>query len=95
AAVQGGLPYIPTGSATGIPTTPGVTESAISDCATLQGLAPRLGYGYSDGVPTSVKGNPLPNSPEFTVSLGADERHRRAMEARAPLSLARGEETLR
>lgn len=80
AALQGflasnGVPYVPTGSATGIPTTPGVADSAISSCAGLQAIAPAFGYGYSDGIETSVEGNPLPNSPEFTVSLGAEYTH--------------------
>ncbi len=80
AAFQGFLgansvPYIPTGAATGIPTTPGVTDSAISSCAALQQIAPSFGYGYSDGIVTNVDGNPLPNSPEFTVSLGAEYTH--------------------
>ena len=69
------VPYIPTGAATGIPTTPGVTDAAISSCAGLQAIAPAFGYGYLDGVETSVEGNPLPNSPEFTVSLGAEYTH--------------------
>jgi outer membrane receptor protein involved in Fe transport len=80
AALQGVLaanavPYIPTGAATGLPTTPGVTDSAISSCAGMQAIAPAFGYGYSDGVETSVEGNQLPNSPEFTVTLGAEYTH--------------------
>ncbi|MDZ7670468.1 MAG: TonB-dependent receptor [Gammaproteobacteria bacterium] len=80
AAFQGFLaanevPYIPTGAATGIPTTPGVTDSAISSCAALSQIAPGFGYSFSDGVPTNVDGNQLPNSPEFTVSLGAEYTH--------------------
>lgn len=69
------VPYIPTGAATGIPTTPGVTDSAISSCAAMQAFAPAFGYGYIDGVETNVEGNELPNSPELTVSLGAEYTH--------------------
>jgi outer membrane receptor protein involved in Fe transport len=69
------VPYVPTGAATGIPTTPGVTDSAISSCAGMAAIAPAFGYGYTDGIATNVDGNPLPNSPEFTVSLGAEYTH--------------------
>lgn len=80
AALQGtlaanGVPYIPTGAATGIPTTPGVTDSAFSSCAGLAAIAPAFGYGYSDGIVTDVGGNSLPNSPEITVSLGGEYTH--------------------
>lgn len=80
AALQGalsanGVPYIPTGAASGLPTTPGVTDSAFSSCAALQAFAPAFGYGYSDGISTDVGGNSLPNSPEITVSLGAEYTH--------------------
>jgi len=76
AAFQGalsanGIPYIPTGAATGLPTTPGVTDSAFSSCAAMQQVAPAFGYGYSDGIETNVEGNELPNAPEITVNLGA------------------------
>ncbi|MEM9742016.1 MAG: TonB-dependent receptor [Pseudomonadota bacterium] len=70
-----GIPYIPTGAATGIPTTPGVTDSAFSSCAGLQAVAPAFGYDYLDGIEQDITGNPLPQSPEFQVSLGAEYTH--------------------
>lgn len=80
AALQGtlagaGIPYIPTGAATGIPTTPGVSDSAFSSCAGLAAIAPAFGYTFADGIEQDLTGNPLPNSPEFQVSLGAQYTH--------------------
>ncbi|MEM9742017.1 MAG: TonB-dependent receptor [Pseudomonadota bacterium] len=80
AAFQGalagaGIPYIPTGSATGIPTTPGVSDSGFSACAGLQAIAPAFGYGFQEGIERDLAGNPLPNSPELQISLGAEYTH--------------------
>ncbi|MBT4160375.1 MAG: TonB-dependent receptor [Gammaproteobacteria bacterium] len=67
-----GLPYLATGAAggLGIPATPGVSDSAFSVCSALVGLAPALGYVYSDSITTNLKGNEIQNSPEMTISLG-------------------------
>jgi outer membrane receptor protein involved in Fe transport len=80
-AVQGaGAPYFPTGEDLGpfglnpgtvIPETPGVTDSAFSACAAIQGFGPAFGYGYLDSVSLDLDGNELLNAPEWTVSLGA------------------------
>ncbi|MEQ8486106.1 MAG: TonB-dependent receptor [Pseudomonadales bacterium] len=78
-----GAPYIPTGrdlSGFGfpggqIPATPGVSDSAFSSCEAMAGLAPLFGYEYLDSVQTDLKGNKLIQSPELTVSLGAQYTH--------------------
>lgn len=73
ATIQGaGAPYIATGPAgtLGIPSTPGVVDSAFTSCAAIQAIGPAFGYGYLDSVSTNLDGNQLLNSPELTVSLG-------------------------
>lgn len=68
------VPYIATGPAgvLGIPATPGVVDSAFTVCAAMQGFAPFFGYTYLDSVPINLKGNELLQSPEITLSLGAE-----------------------
>ena len=63
------VPYVPSTAVSGA-NAPGAADSAFSSCAGLQALAPALGYEYRDGIEVNLKGNSLPNSPEFTVSLG-------------------------
>jgi outer membrane receptor protein involved in Fe transport len=73
-----GAPYLATGRDLGgfsIPSTPGVSDSAFSSCAALQAIAPAFGYTYLDSVATDLKGNELIQSPEWTVSLGAQYTH--------------------
>ena len=45
------------------------------DYTGLQALAPALGYAYRDRIEVNLKGNSLPNSPQFTVSLGGQYTH--------------------
>jgi len=69
-----GAPYLATGRDLGgfrIPATPGVTDSAFSSCAAMQGIAPLFGYTYLDSVQTDLKGNELLQAPQWTLSLGA------------------------
>ncbi len=65
-----GLPYIPA-------QTEGIANAAFSSCdglaATFAGAG--LPYTVSDGVPADLEGNQLQNSPEWTVSLGAQYTH--------------------
>ena len=68
------IPYIPSTAVSGA-NAPGVADSAFSACAGLQALAPALGYAYRDGIEVNLKGNSLPNSPQFTVSLGGQYTH--------------------
>ncbi len=83
--VQGaGAPYLPTGRDLGgfggppgttIPTTPGVTDSAFTSCAAAAAIAPLFGYGYLDSVQIDLNGNELIQSPQLTISLGAQYTH--------------------
>ena len=83
AAGGAGVPYIPTGRDLTefgfpggvIPATPGVSDSAFSSCAAMEAIAPLFGYSYLDSVTTNLKGNRLIQSPEFTISLGAQYSH--------------------
>ena len=89
AAVQLGLPftsYVPTGVDLGpafgnaqLPRTPGVTDSAITSCAAMEAaLAGGDFAGYEflpSGQGTNLQGNQLINSPEVTVTLGAQYTH--------------------
>jgi len=75
AAAANDVPYIPTGPASGLPATPGVSDSAFSACAGMAALAPAFGYEYLDSVTTNLDGNELQGSPQWTVSLGAQYTH--------------------
>jgi len=87
AALAGaGAPYLPTGRDLGpytgglleglvIPATPGVVDSAVTSCAAMAAIAPLFGYEYLDSVTVNLKGNEILNSPEWTVSLGAQYTH--------------------
>ena len=87
AAVAGvGGFYLPTGVDLGpafgnaqLPTTPGVTDSAIASCAALEAvIASGLFPGYEffgSGIETNLEGNELPSAPEWQVSLGAQYTH--------------------
>ncbi len=84
-----GAPYLPTGTDLGpfnpalagaaLPSTPGVTDSAISSCAAIQGvLASGLFPGYEylpSGAEVNLDGNELLNAPEMTFSIGAQYTH--------------------
>jgi iron complex outermembrane recepter protein len=78
-----GAPYLPTGRdltefgfpGGTIPSTPGVADSAFSSCAAMEGIGPAFGYGFLESVPTNLRGNSLIQSPEWTVSLGAQYSH--------------------
>ena len=81
ATVQGaGAPYFPTGRDLGgfggppgavIPATPGTSDSAVTACGAIAAIGPLFGYGYLDSVQIDLKGNELLNSPEWTITLGA------------------------
>lgn len=73
-----GIPYFATGDAGGnmFPETPGVTDSALTSCAAMEGIVGAYGYEWLEGgVTTNLEGNELLNSPEWTVSLGAQYTH--------------------
>lgn len=73
-----GVPLPAFGGAT-LPATPGVTDSAITSCAAVEGvLASGLFPGYEffpSGVETNLQGNDLPSTPEMTINLGAQYTH--------------------
>jgi iron complex outermembrane receptor protein len=74
AAVSSVAPYLQTGAdgGLGIPATPGISDSAFSACAAIAGFGPAFGYNYLDSVGLNLEGNELLQSPEMTVSLGAE-----------------------
>ncbi len=70
-----GEPYLPAGAPPGgIPATPGFPNSAFASCAGLAANKTLAAAGYSffaSGLPASLKGNSLPNSPPWSLTLGA------------------------
>ena len=70
-----GAPYLPPGApAGGIPATPGFPNSAFASCAGLAANTALAAQGYTfyaSGLPVSLQGNALPNSPPVSVSLSA------------------------
>ncbi len=70
-----GVPYLPAGApAGGIPSTPGFPNSAFASCAGLAANKTLAADGYTfyaSGLPASLQGNALPNSPRFSFTLGA------------------------